>query len=450
MTRRLSALWLAAVAIPLLSGCASYSPMILPTVPDLAQTPSLGAPAMGLQVPGLAVSTQAAQGLDARDAMALAVVNDPDLKAARLRAGVAEAQLIEAGLLPDPHLSAGVGRGPQFTGYSEGISEDLQAFVLRGAAQAQARAHRKEVDLTILWQEWQVAVTAGRLFVRARRDEDLEEVFEWTRKLLAEQYDIDQADFQQSASAIQKVAADLTVLADADAGLRRIQLDADTARHRLNYLLGLAPQARPALAKPERPGAAANQAFSQDQFEAALAALGGRRVDLLALQAGYESQEQRLRKAVLAQFPALNVGLSQGQDPQDNIPAVNLGFDIGLPVFNGNRGQIAIERASRAVLRADYQARLDEAHSEADRLWQATLIMAKQLERLQAQTSALKAIAAAAEQQFRSGTMDTGAYVGLETSLLKDAQESIRLRAALDSDRLTLDALLGLPFGATR
>ncbi|MDE2038434.1 MAG: hypothetical protein KGO96_02825 [Elusimicrobia bacterium] len=46
--------------------------------------------------------------------------------------------------------------------------------------------------------------------------------------------------------------------------------------------------------------------------------------------------------------------------------------------------------------------------------------------------------------------MDAGAYVGLETPLLKDEEESIRLRASLDSDRLALGALLGLPFGAAR
>ncbi|MDE2425043.1 MAG: TolC family protein, partial [Elusimicrobia bacterium] len=424
MTRRHFVLWPAAAAA-LLSGCAGYAPMALPTAPDTAQAPSLAVPAAGLHIPGLVVSTAAAQGLDERDAMALAVVNAPDLKAARLQAGVAEAQLLEAGLWPDPHLSGGVGRGPEFTGYSVGISENLEAFVPLGAGKAQARAHRKQVDLAVLWQEWQTAVTAGQVFIRAREDEDLQEVLERSRKLLAQQYDIDQADFQQSASAIQKVSADLTVLSDADARLREIQLDADAARHRLNFLLGLAPQARPALAELEQPGEVAGQGFSQDQFQSALALIASRRVDLLALQAGYESQEQRLRQAVLAQFPALSVGLREGRSAEEGIHSVDLGIDVGLPIFDGNRGKIAVERASRAALRADYQARLDQAQNEADRLWQATAIMAKQLERLEAQTAALKAIAATAEQQFRSGTMDAGAYVGLETSLLKDEEESI-------------------------
>ncbi|MDE2140971.1 MAG: TolC family protein [Elusimicrobia bacterium] len=449
MTRRLSSLWPAA-ATALLSGCAGYTPMALPTAPDMAQAPSLAAPAAGLQIPGLLVSTAAAQGLDERDAMALAVINAPDLKAARLQAGVAEAQLLEAGLWPDPHLSGGVGRGPEFTGYSVGISENLEAFVPLGAAKAEARAHRKQVDLAVLWREWQTAVTAGQVFIRAREDEDLEEVLERSRKLLAQQYDVDQADFHQSASAIQKVSADLTVLSDADARLREIELDSDAARHRLNYLLGFAPQARPALAEFEQPGRAEGRGLSQDQFQAALASMAGRRVDLLALQAGYESQEQRLRQAVLAQFPALNVGLSEGRSAEEGIHSIDLGIGVGLPVFNGNRGKIAIERASREALRADYQARLDQAQNEADRLWEATIIMAKQLERLEAQTAALKAIAATAEQQFRSGAMDAGAYVGLETALLQDEEESIRLRATLDSDRLALGALLGLPFGAAR
>ncbi|MDE2313156.1 MAG: hypothetical protein KGL04_03150, partial [Elusimicrobia bacterium] len=111
-----------------------------------------------------------------------------------------------------------------------------------------------------------------------------------------------------------------------------------------------------------------------------------------------------------------------------------------------NRGSAAVSRADRTALRAAYQARLDQAQNGADRIYSAARIISSQLEKLQEQTSDMKALASSAEEHYRNGTMSAGAFVGLETALLKDEEESIRLRAALDSARLELDLLLGLPF----
>ena len=82
----------------------------------------------------------------------------------------------------------------------------------------------------------------------------------------------------------------------------------------------------------------------------------------MALRLGYESQEARLRAAVLSQFPTLAVGPTQARD---TTKVVTTGFTIGaaVPVFNRNQGQIAIERAARQQLFDEYLARLYEARS---------------------------------------------------------------------------------------
>ena len=75
--------------------------------------------------------------------------------------------------------------------------------------------------------------------------------------------------------------------------------DAAKARGQLNALIGLAPQVRLPLvddAAPAPPDPAA--------LDAAMASLPQRRPDLLALQAGYASQNANLRKAILAAVPA--------------------------------------------------------------------------------------------------------------------------------------------------
>ncbi|MDE2313557.1 MAG: TolC family protein, partial [Elusimicrobia bacterium] len=400
----LSASWAPALGTILLSGCAGYAPLALPAAPDASATLSLPSRNEQPKIPGLSVSSSAVQSLNETDVMALAVLNDPDLKAARLKAGVAKAQLFSSGLLPDPNLAVGWSRGPRFTGYSVGLSEDIEAFVLRGAAEASARENSKRVDLSVLWQEQQTAAAAGRLFIRAREDEDIEEIIGRNRKFLSEQYDVDQAGFQQNASAIQKVSADLAVLADADASLRQTQLDADAARHRLDYMLGLSPQEHPALAELARPqGPSSQPLLAREQFEAALAVLPERRIDLLALKAGYESTQESLRRAVLSQFPVPAIGAQWGRSNEEPINTAGLSLDFPLPVLNGNRGSAAVLRADRTALRAAYQARLDQAQNDADRIYSATRIISSQLKKLQEQTSDMKALASSAEEHYRNG-----------------------------------------------
>lgn len=50
--------------------------------------------------------------------------------------------------------------------------------------------------------------------------------------------------------------------------------------------------------------------------------------------------------AVLAQFPALNVGLTRARDTS-GLYTVGFGLSLSPPIFNRNRGNIAIEDATR-------------------------------------------------------------------------------------------------------
>ncbi len=425
-----------------MSGCATYHPKPLPTAPDLAQVSALTVPASQFEIPGLKPHSFPTNGLDETAIVTLAVFNNPDLKAARMQAGVADAQLLEAGLLPDPQVSGGLGQSAFHTGYSIGLSEDLQALITRGAAKAAAKAHARQVNLDVLWQEWQVAEKARELFIQSRADEQLQRTVAATRDLLAGRYHQDEAALEQDNATANTVSADLTALTDADTQLSQLQLDANLTRHELNQLLGLKPDVNLHLT-----GQTGSQPLSPDQFQAAAAALPHRRADLLALQAGYQSQEQRLREVVLAQFPAMSAGVEQARDPVEGVNTIGLTVNMTLPLFNRNRGQIAIQQATRAVLYQTYQARLDQAVSDADQVWKAAQIMARQLRGLNARLPALEQTATAAEKSFQQGNLDAAVYISLKSNFLTQQAQAFRLRAALDQAQSALRMLLGLPFG---
>jgi outer membrane protein TolC len=426
-----------------LCGCAHYRPNPLPTAPDLQKTPELTVPARQFWLPGLPPHSVSPKGLDETTVITLAVFNNPDLKAARLQAGVADAQLLEAGLLPDPQFDANFATSALNYGGVLGLSQDIQALLTRGAAKASAKAAQQQVNLNILWQEWQVAEKARELFIQARSDTQLQGVLNSTRSLLDDRYRRDRAAMKRGNETAGVVAADLIALADADTSLRQLQTEVNLNRHQLNALLGLQPDVQLHLIGPVE-----MRALSRSQFDAAVAALPQRRADLLALQAGYQSQEQNLRRAVIAQFPALSAGVELERDPVEGVNAFGPQVSLTLPVFNRNRGQIAIQRATRKLLRQTYQARFDAAQSQADEVWKATQIMQAQLKDLDAQLPLLEKTAAAAEQSFRQRDLNATLYVSLESNLLAKQAEAIRLRASLESARSALRTLLGLPFDA--
>ncbi|MDA3920134.1 MAG: TolC family protein [Salinisphaera sp.] len=416
----------------------------MPQGPDLALSPALTVPAQALAIPGLrAHPFDAANGLDMTEVVTLAVLNNPDLKAKRLQARVAGAQLLQAGLLPNPQLSADFihptgGPPPLFNGDSFGLAQDLTALVARGAAKASAKNHQKQVDLEILWQEWQVAQQARQLYIKVRAETRLHHVLQKQHQINAENYRRDRAALRRSDLTLATVSTDLVGLVDADTQSRQLERDRNSTWHALDALLGLQPGTTPRLT-----GTIKHTPMTRAQFRAAIARLPQRRPDLLALQAGYQSQQQAVREAILKQFPALSVGVTQGSDTQA-VHTIGFGVTLSLPLFNHNQGQIAVARATRAVLRETYQARLDQAVNQAHKLWQAVDILHRQLQQLHARLSTLQQTTDAAQRSFAAGNMSAGTYISLRSSLLAKQVEAIRLKATLQQTQAALETLLGM------
>lgn len=424
----------------MLAGCATYHPLPLPAAPDLANMPTLTVPAKQFLLPGLAPHSVPANGFDEPTIVTLAVCDDPDLKAARLRAGVARAQMLEAGLLPDPQLSAGYAASAHNYGGALGLSEDLQALITRGANRTAASANQRQVRLNILWREWQVAAQAGQLFIEIRANEQLRTIERADEHLLARRYQTDLKAMRRGNQTATVVSSDLIQLSNAQTALRQLLVSINQTNHQLDGLLGLKPGVRLRLLGSPLPSA-----MSAAHFRTAVVEMPHRRADLLALQAGYKSQEAKVRRAVLMQFPDLSLGLDLERDPVEGVNSFGPEVSFTLPVFNRNRGRVAIERATRAVLRQTYQARLDSAENQAHEVWLTNRILAAQLRNLNAQLPMLKRRANAARGDLQQDDLDAATYIAMETGYLARRKEAIHVRAALESSRAKLRILLGLP-----
>jgi outer membrane protein TolC len=84
--------------------------------------------------------------------------------------------------------------------------------------------------------------------------------------------------------------------------------------------------------------------------------LSQQRLDLLALQQGYQAQDEQVRVAILQQFPKINIGLTHSKNNSDYY-TVGAGISLSLPVFDQNQGAIAIATANRQMLFDEYTNR---------------------------------------------------------------------------------------------
>jgi outer membrane protein TolC len=214
-------------------------------------------------------------------------------------------------------------------------------------------------------------------------------------------------------------------------------------RHALHALLGLAPGVELPLS-----GEVASAIPCRNALDEAVAELPGRRPDLIALQAGYQSEEAAVRQAVLEQFPGISIGITRARDT-GGVATVGLGLSISLPVFDRNRGHIAMERATRERLRQAYQARLDDAAVEAGQARDQAALLKRQLEAVKARIPELSRVASGAQKALEAGELDAATYVNVHEQLLAKRAEAIRLQGELEQARVALETLLALRPGST-
>ena len=346
-----------------LAACAHYTPVPLDhggALIDIDRA-ALARDAAGITRPYLKpVTIDLAQPLDANAISTIAVLANPDMRAQRLRAGVADAQVFNARLLPDPTLSLGASKvlaGPDpLIDLVAALGFDLASLRTRGVRLAQSRAARQQVRLDLAWAEWQTAGQARLQAVRIvalERGVALAEASRAAARSLLER--TARAAGRGDIAADQLQSARLAA-ADAEGKSRIAEKDLAAARQELTKVLGLPPGTPLRLASVAE---ADRSLDAQRLFEMARTS----RTDLQALEAGYAAQEAAVHKAVLDQFPTLGLTVNANRDTAGN-SIVGPAVDFTLPLWNRNRGGIAVEQATRAALKAEYEARLFQTRAE--------------------------------------------------------------------------------------
>ncbi len=431
---------LIALALP---SCATYTPKPLTEDSDL----QLSGRALAISANEFPLPERGSHRFDPRrpldmdDVALLAVAHNPDLRAARAKIGVAEAQAFAAGILPNPQVAFSYGLLTGGPGSADSIlaslSQDVFPLLTFSTRKAAADAAKSSVQLDLAWQEWQIVSRARLLFVDAVSLAKQRRLIEENLRLFRRRQEQTARAMRMGNEVLQTVTVDLVAFSAAESELHAIEELMLKNKHDLNALLGVTPDALLPLTTSIRA-----PVLDGAKIEPLLMDLAARRPDLLALQAAYAAEEERVWQTIIEQFPRLSVGPSYSRDTTA-IRSLPTGITISLPIFDRNQGNIAIEHATREQLWEEYRARLATAYGEAKRLISELQLLEAHYRSSLESVRKLRETVITAEPAFSAGNLDERTFLDLRTSLLAKEITTAKLEQAIWEQRIGLQTLIG-------
>ena len=437
------------VALSSILGCATYHPMPITQdavhkrlqPPDMTRVQAL---AREINHPILhPVQLQPAEGLSPDGAAVLAVLLNPSLRAVRDQRELSDAQVLEAGLLPNPQLtySHGVPTGGDTAGrvnaFGLGLDWNVASLITRASKEREAKARGEAVDLDIAWREWQVAQGAKAAVYQLSSLRSQIALLEQVRQQVTKNL----AYVRKAVSDGFMTASDLNSVQAAKSSVNErllsLEKQADQQRLKLLRLMGLPADSQVHLSKnlslPSRvilPKSSLVEGLEQ------------RRLDLLALRRGYDSQEAAVRAAVLEQFPRITIGPKINRDT-DNVRTTGFGLNIELPIFNRGRGKIAVERATRKKLYDEYMARVFETRSDIEQVKSGIGFLNEQIAAAQATEAHLGRLVESYRVALTDGRANALVYYRTWSNLIDARIKVVNLKGQLAQAMVALELATG-------
>ncbi len=390
------------------------------------------------------LSVDPRRGIGPDDAAAIALYSNPALRAIRDRRGLAAAQLIQAGILPNPVVSyardfvTGGNTAGTVTAYNFTAAWEFSALIPFLPKQTAARKNFRSVDLDVAWQEWQIAVNARMAVYRVLGlDAQVAQAREATEGL------------QQSTDAVRKAvdAHEKTVLdlaavesasQDSRATMLALEQEFEKQRLGLNKILGVDPETKVAL----RADLILPTRLTPPAQRELLDNIESRRLDLLGLRQGLESQDATVRTAILAQFPKMSVAFVKASDTT-NVHTTGFNVAIDVPIFDRNQGVIATERATRQRLRDEYNQRVFEARSDIAAAIADIRSLNRQIAAAEEALPLLEKLVASAQTATEQGNIDVLSYYTARSNLLQKRIQLIKLQEQLLEAHTVLEIVSG-------
>lgn len=357
-SKRLTLSVLGFMGIPILfSGCQTYKPdpldLALHQQNQLKRSPAMESVmefARGL-FENTSVAEQAfdpADGLSLSEAEIVALTLNPDLRIARLEAGVAQSDAKFAGLWQDPSLSLNLLKIQESIPHPWYINPTL-TFTIPLSGRLKIARNQADAELKV---ELDRVYESERQVVLQLRDSwmiwsALKKKLDQTRKALLELDSLAQTTTRLTEIGEMPVTESRLFLMEREIQREQmIALENQSRKEsiRIRSLMGLKEQLSHQVNAPD---------YSN---------WVDRNPTLARLKSEHEVAEKTLQLEVRKQYPDLNIGPQAESDAGQS--RIGLGGALPLPIINGNKGVIASARVKRDLARAVYETEYERLNSE--------------------------------------------------------------------------------------
>ena len=383
-------------------------------------------------------------GVGPDEAAAIALYSNPALRAIRDRRGLAVAQVIQAGILPNIALSyardfvTGGSTAGTTTAYNLSAGWEFSALIPFLPKQTAARRNLASVDLDIAWQEWQIAENARTVVYRVLALDAQTGQAREANGGLQESTDA----MRKAVEAHEKTVLDLAAVEASSQDSRAIMLsleqDFEHQRLGLNKILGVEPETKVRL----RGGLMLPTRLDPPNEHDLLANIESRRLDLLGLRKGYESQDATVRAAILAQFPKMSVAFVRASDTT-NVHTSGFAVAVDVPIFDRNQGVIETERATRQRLLDEYNQRVFEGRSDIAVAIADIRSLDRQIAAAAEALPVLERLVDSAQKAREQGNVDVLSYYTARNNLLQKRIQLIKLQEQLLEANTALEIASG-------
>ncbi len=383
-------------------------------------------------------------GIGPDEAALIATYLNPALRSARARRGLAFAQVVQAGVLPNPQVSYSrdfvTNNVPgTTTAYNFTAGWEVTSLLPLIPKQTAARANLRSVDLDVAWTEWQTAEMARTSVYRViALREQAASARQASAQLSESANTLKRALETHEKTVIDYAAAEAS---SQDALAIALALEQELTKQELvlKRTLGVNPSDEVRL----RPGISLPSHLDLPNESQLAAGLEQRRLDLLGLEQGYLSQDSTVRAAILAQFPKIAVGFSKASDTTD-VHTQGFAITADVPIFDRNQGVLATERATRQRLLDEYDQRVFEAKSDIAQALADIRSLDRQVAAAEEALPVFVRLVASAEAAMQERNTDVLAYYSARSGLIQRRVHLVKLREQL------LEALTALEIASGR
>lgn len=433
----------------LLTACATYQAKPLNTVSITEQNKNFIPEQLTIQIKQLkhpllkAINFNLNDGVSPDEAAIIAVLKNPELQLARNKQNIAGAQLLQAGLLPNPSIAynfldttGGLDKG-KVVGYGWSLNWEITALLTQNNKISAAKADYQAINLQIAWQEWQIAQAAKSACYQLQVYNQQQALLtENLKRLSTNNAQLKQAQALGLVTELESMSV-LTAQTSLESRLQAIIQQKQIQQQRFNRALGLKPQELISIQAQLLP-----DVVTVANYQQLTKNLAEQRLDLLALKQSYQAQEAQLQSAVLQQFPKISIGITHSKNNSDYY-TMGAGVNLSLPVFDQNQGAIALATASRQMVFDEYHNRDFQSKADIAELLVTIEAVNSELKTAHKALLSLEALLKAYDKASEQEQIDNIAYYSAWNAVSDKQVDILSLQLHLIEARIALETATG-------